>query len=166
MAWLYQAMADRLAAERFLATEGRAGRCHAIAKWQQTVEKAVKAMVSALHDAGILSTGFRPRHEVERYVAILVRLPHAARNRAIQQLLHGLLDQGTRVGIRALDDLAPRLPTRRNTEYPSQDALGQWTYPAAAGVFSDEEARQFRVLAQRVVDGAARIISALRRRPR
>ncbi len=51
-AWLYQAMADRQAAERFVADEVGTGRCHAIAKWQQTVEKAVKALVSALHDAG------------------------------------------------------------------------------------------------------------------
>ena len=34
-AWLYQAMADRHAAERFVADEVGTGRCHAIAKWQQ-----------------------------------------------------------------------------------------------------------------------------------
>lgn len=122
MAWLYQAMADREAAERFVAKKGGTGRCHAIAKWQQTVEKAVKALVSALHGAGILGARFRPRHEVERYVGILVRLPRGPDNRTIQQLLHGLLDQRTRAGIRALDGLAPQLPPRRNTEYPFQDA--------------------------------------------
>ncbi len=51
-AWLYQALADRQAALRFVADEKGTGRCHAIAKWQQTVEKDVKALVSALHDAG------------------------------------------------------------------------------------------------------------------
>ena len=107
-AWLYQAMADRQAAERFVADEVGTSRCHAIAKWQQTVEKAVKALVSALHDAGILGAGVLPRHEVERYVRALIRLPRAAGNRTIQQNLHGLLDQNTRAGIRALDGLAPQ----------------------------------------------------------
>ncbi len=83
-AWLYQAMADRQAAERFVADEKGTGRCHAVAKWQQTVEKAVKALVSALHDAGILGAGVIPRHEVERYVRTLIRLPRAAGDRTIQ----------------------------------------------------------------------------------
>ncbi|MCI0639656.1 MAG: hypothetical protein L0Y72_12305 [Gemmataceae bacterium] len=111
-------------------------RCHAIAKLQQTVEKAVKALVSALHDAGILGAGVRARHEVERYVGALIRLPRSRGNRAIQQLLHGLLDQNTRAAIKALDALAPQLHPRRNTEYPFRDARRQWTYPAAADVFS------------------------------
>ncbi len=98
-AWLYQAMADRQAAERFVADEKGTGRCHAIAKWQQTVEKAVKALVSVLHDAGILGAGVIPRHEVERYVGTLIRLPRAAGNRTLQQTLHGLLDEKTRAGI-------------------------------------------------------------------
>ena len=164
-AWLYQAMADRQAAERLVVDEVGTGRCHAIAKWQQTVEKAVKAMVSALHNARILGSGVLPRHEVERYVGTLVRLPRAAGNRTIQQSLHGLLDQQTRAGIRTLDSLAPRLPPRRNTEYPFQDAHGRWTYPAAEGVFSQADVQQCRALAHRVLDGAGLIISAIRRRP-
>ena len=60
-AWIYQANADRETAERFIADEKDAGRCHAIAKWQQTVEKAVKAIVCALHEAGIVGSGPRAR---------------------------------------------------------------------------------------------------------
>lgn len=163
VAWLSQAMADRHAAERFAVQEH--DRCHAIAKWQQTVEKAVKAIVSALHDRGTLGSGVRARHDVERYVAALVRLPRAAGNRTIQQLLHGLLDQNTRAAINALDALTPRHPPQRNTEYPFQDATGQWTYPAAHGIFSTEEAQRFRALAHRVLAGAGRIVSAIRRAP-
>ena len=118
-AWLYQARADWQAAERFVADEVGTGRCHAIAKWQQTVEKAVKALVSALHGAGILGAGVLPKHAVERYIRALISLPRAAGNRTIQQNLHGLLDQNTRAGIRALDGLAPQRPPRRNTEYYS-----------------------------------------------
>jgi hypothetical protein len=159
-------MADRQAAERFVADEVGTGRCHAIAKWQQTVEKAVKALVSALHDAGILGASFLPRHKVERYVGVLIRLPRASGNRTIQQSLHGLLDQNTRAGIRALDGLTPRLPTLRNTEYPFQNAHGQWTYPAAEAVFSQDEVQRFRDLAHRVLDRAGRIVSGIRRQPR
>jgi len=165
-AWLYQAQADRQAAELFVADEAGTGRCHAIAKWQQTVEKAVKALVSALHDAGILSASFRAKHDVERYVGALIRLPRSPDNRTIQSHLHGLLDQNTRAGIGALDGLAPQLPPRRNTEYPFQNADGQWTYPAAEDVFSQDEGRRFRALAHRVLDGAGQIVSAIRHRPR
>ena len=54
----------------------------------------------------------------------------------------------------------------RRPGYPFQDAQGQWTYPAAEGVFSPDEVQQFRALAYRVLDGAGRIVSAIRRRPR
>ena len=165
-AWLYQAMADQQAAERFVADEVGTGRCHAIAKWQQTVEKAVKALVSALHDAGILGAGIVRRHEVGRNLARLIRLPRAEANKTIQQRLHGLLDQNTRAGIRALDELAPQPLPRRNTEYPFQDAQSQWSYPAAEDAFSTDEVQRFRELAHRVLDEAGRIVSAIRRRPR
>lgn len=100
-AWLYQATADRKAAERFVADNEGTGRCHAIAKWQQTVEKAIKALVFALNNARILQVNVRPRHEVQRYVAALIRLPRAEGNRAVNHLLHGLLDQNTRIEINA-----------------------------------------------------------------
>ena len=156
-AWLRQATADREAAERLIADDS--GRCHAIAKWQQTVEKAVKAIVSGLHDAGIIATPIRARHDVERYVRALIRLPRAHGNRSIQNLLHGLLNQETRAGISALDDLVPQIAPRRNTEYPFTYGNGQWTYPAAEGVFSNEEVQQFRDLAYRILGGATTCLS-------
>jgi hypothetical protein len=164
-AWLYQAMADRQAAERFVADEAGTGRCHAIAKWQQTVEKAVKALVSALHDAGILGASFRPKHEVGRYVRALTRLPRDPANKKIQNHLCDLLDENTRGQIRALDGLVPQQRPQRNTEYPFQNVDGRWTYPADEGVFSQVEVQQFRALAHRVLDGAGRIVSAIRHRP-
>ena len=164
-ALLNQAKADRKAAERFGTDVEGTDRCHAIAKWQQTVEKSVKALVYALHNAGILNINFRPRHEVAPYIKVLIRLPRPQSDRAIQQLLHGLLDQDTQAGIKALDDLAPQLSPRRNTEYPFRDVQGQWTYPAAADVFTEDEVVRFRKLAYRVLDGAERVVSAIRRRP-
>jgi hypothetical protein len=165
-AWLYQARHDRQAAERFVEDEKGTDRCHAIAKWQQAVEKAIKAIVCALHEAGILQANFRRRHEVDPYVAVLIRLPRSAGNRTIQSLLHGLLDQNTRGAIRVLDGLAPQMPPRRNTEYPFQNEAGTWTYPAAKGVFSESEVEQFRSLAHRILESTGRIVSAIRRRPR
>ncbi len=165
-AWLSQAISDRKAAEVLLGNKEGMGRCHAIAKWQQTVEKSVKAMVCALFDAGILGIGARAKHEVTRYVGTLTRLPRAPGKRPIQQHLHSLLDQNTRLGIKALDDLAPQFPPKRNTEYPFQEAGGQWTFPAAKDVFSSEEVQRFRELAHRVLNGAGWIVSAVRRRPR
>ena len=170
-AWLQQAIADRQAAERFADSAEGWGRCHALAKCQQTVEKAIKAVVAALRDARILHIEIGYRHEVARFLNVLIRLPHAATNRAIQRHLQSFLNQDTRDGIRALDALAPRAPApgqplRRNTEYPFHDADGNWTYPAANNTFSAKEVERFRQLAYRIVDNAARIITAIRRAPK
>ncbi len=164
-AWISQASADREAGEQFVASENGAGRCHAIAKWQQAVEKAVKAIVCALHEVGILGGGPRPRHEVARYVDMLIRLPRTPGDKTIQNLLKGLLNQDTRAGIRSLDALAPQLPPRRNTEYPFQTDEQLWTYPAAEGVFIAEEIENFRALSYRILASASRIVSTIRRRP-
>jgi hypothetical protein len=85
--------------------------------------------------------------------------------------LQAVLNQDTRDGIRDLDALAPRAPApgerpRRNTEYPYHDAEGKWTYPAADATFSREEVERFRLLAYRIVDNAARLVSAIRRTPK
>ena len=171
MAWLHQARSDREAAELLAGSNAGQSRCHAIAKWQQTVEKSIKAIVACLRDAGVLHIEIGYKHGVERFVSVLVRLPHAKDNRTIQQQLHGFLDQTTRSGLRALDALVPRRPTvgdapQRNTEYPFLIADKKWTYPAAEKIFSDAEFQRFRDLAQRVLQRAGQIVGALRRRPR
>jgi HEPN domain-containing protein len=169
LAWLYQCQSDYRAAER-LASDKIGGDCHVVAKWQQTVEKAIKAVIAALRDARMLGINIGYRHEVEPFLVILIRLLHARENREVQQLLRGLLDEPTRSGIRALELLAPRRPApgrlpARNTEYPFRDKNHEWTYPAAAGHFSAAEVRQFRALAHRIKEGCARVVKAIRRRP-
>jgi hypothetical protein len=170
IAWFEQSAADSLAAGRMLDSKNVGMRCNAIAKWQQTVEKAVKAIVAALREVGVLTIEIGYRHEVERFIGVLLRLPRAQGNKDIQQHLRGLLDPTTRADIRSLDALAPRRPPpgqppRRNTEYPFCDAKNKWTFPAAKGAFSADEIQRFRTLAYRVLTGAGRIISAIRRRP-
>ncbi len=164
-AWLQQAISDRAAAERLSGQENGAEWCHAIAKYQQTVEKAVKAIVTALH----IRVGYQ--HGVGNLVDVLIRLPRRAGKRDIANNLSRWLDTNTRTAIRSLDILAPKRPApgqphRRNTEYPFQDAQDRWTYPAARGVFSSTEIEQFRDLSHRIARVAEQVISATRRAPR
>jgi hypothetical protein len=173
IAWLNQALADRQAGERERAAANQSGSrvwCRAIAKYQQAVEKAVKAIVSALVEAHVLNVKIGYKHEVQRWVRVLVRLPSTAESRSVQRRLGRLFDTATRDGIRSLELLIPKAPPdgrpRRNTEYPFQGDGGKWAYPAAAAVFSSEEVDRFRALAQRVAEVAGRVVSALRRRPR
>jgi HEPN domain-containing protein len=170
LAWLHQALADRAAADWLASNKGSLSPCHVIAKCQQTVEKAIKALVAALRDDGTLHIVIGREHGVERFFGVLLRLPRVASNRTVQQHLRGLLDNPTRQGISALDALAPRWPPpgelpRRNTEYPFQNEAGDWAYPAAEDVFSDGEIQRFRSLAHRISDGASRIVFMVRRRP-
>jgi HEPN domain-containing protein len=169
-AWLEQAKADREAGESLL-RGGRAwARCQVVAKYQQCAEKAVKGLVVALREAGILHSEPGRGHGVARFIKVLLRLPHAADNRAPQQHLRGLLNQTVRDGIAAIDAIAPRWPApgerpRRNTEYPFVDEHGDWTFPAAEAVFSDKEVDRFRQLTYDLLAGVGRVISAIRRRP-
>ena len=145
-AWLTQAVSDGEAAER---EQKAAAWCHAVAKYQQVVEKAVKAVVAALHEARFTNRRVGPSHEVTPYMPLLVRLPRPREGKLIQQQLIKLLDPNTRARIRTLESLAPRWPApgespRRNTEYPFHDAEGNWTCPAAVGVFQPDEVEGFQ----------------------
>jgi len=175
LAWLNQALADREAAEREYTRAARShGKVwsHAVAKYQQTVEKAVKAIVAALREAGFWRgppIGFV--HEVERHMPFLVRLPRTAEQKSVPHHLVRLFDANTRTAVRSLMGLVPHVPPPgdplpRNTEYPFHDADGTWTYPASPDVFAGEEVDGFRTLSHRLVRSATTILSTLRRRPR
>ncbi len=173
-AWWQQALADWAAAERerkAVAKEGGTVRCHAVAKYQQTVEKAIKSLVTALREAGCTNVQVGRAHGVSRFTSLLVRLPRGGDNRAVQRALSDLLNPVTRAGIQALESLAPQWPApgeapQRNTEYPFQNDDGEWTFPAAESVFTAEEVEQFRSLASRIRWGTERVLSAIRRAPR
>jgi HEPN domain len=171
VAWLQQSIADRAAGELLVSSKRTEMYCHAIAKWQQAVEKAIKAVIAALRDAGVLAIEIGYRHEVARFISVLLRLPHGRENKTIQQHLRGLFNEHTRANIRNLDELAPHRPApgqppQRNTEYPFQVTPTNWSYPAAEDVFSSKEIQRFRNLAHRIVAGAGKIVSAVRRGPR
>jgi hypothetical protein len=171
-AWLQQALADREAAEREQAAAKAASNkvwCHAVAKYQQAVEKAAKAMVAGLAKAKIINARIGYKHEVEKWVKVLVRLPARPGSTSIQRHLNRLFDSATRNELRSLESLIPKASPdgrpRRNTEYPFHDAAGNWTYPAARAVFSVDEIERFRALSYRIADVASRILATLRRDP-
>ena len=171
LAWLQQAFSDRTAAEHFVAGENATEWCHAVAKFQQTVEKAIKAIVAALRDSGVGTKRIGYKHPIEPFVSMLVRLPRDAGNHGIISHLSRLLDQSTRASIHSLEDLIPRQPPRgqphrRNTEYPFQDSANQWTCPAVQGTFSLVEVQRFRDLSYRIANGASQIISMIRHAPK
>jgi hypothetical protein len=173
-AWIRQAAADRAAAERERAFAGQSERpswCHAVAKYQQAIEKYIKSIVAALRECGvrgILPIGYD--HRVQNHLRMLRRIPGGGAGRSIQSKLRELLDPQTRQSIWKLENLAPRQPApgdphSRNTEYPFNTTQGGWTFPAAPDSFSVAEVGEFQKLLARVSYFATNIVSALRRGP-
>lgn len=168
-AWLAQARSDFAVGSHLF--EQKVPLCHATAKFQQAVEKAVKGLCAALTAAQILSMPVGRRHEVEQYVSAMVRLRRSPSRRSLHNAIQRHFGADVRAHIRQLDALAPKwpppgVPPARNTEYPYQDAKHQWRAPTQADAFNASEAEVFRQLAANIVDGCSRLISALERRPR
>jgi hypothetical protein len=170
VAWLHQALSDRDAAEReFKANADSLVWCHAIAKYQQVVEKAVKAIVAGLIESGLWRgppIGFV--HDVNRHMQALVRLARGKNQHSVQRHLFRLFNANVRSAIRSLGALAPHAPPpgqqlRRNTEYPFHESEGVFTYPAVPGSFSVEEVQRYRMLSYRLVDSAGWIVFTLQR---
>lgn len=167
-AWLSQARADFVLGSAI--AEQNVPFCYPIAKFQQSVEKAVKGLVVALAAAKILSIHVGRRHEVEPYVSAMVRLRRSPARKSIHNAIQRLFGADVRVQIGDLDSLVPKWPPpdvapSRNTEYPFQDSKHQWRVPVQPGVFNRAEADAYRQLAARIVAGCGRIVSAIERRP-
>ncbi|MBI1783718.1 HEPN domain-containing protein [Candidatus Sumerlaeota bacterium] len=161
--WFRQAESDLVAASILRAEADKSDRinlyCQCIAKYQQAVEKSVKGL--------LVSAGGRPRmkHDVERYVSILLRM--IAAKDAKRELMK-LFSQNLRADLRAIDNLFPLSETaggRRNTEYPFWIKQG-WIAPADKGVFSRSEIDRFQQTAHDTFYGCRKIVSAIQRGPR
>lgn len=169
-AWLFQAKSDFQVGSRVLDAADRSTFCHSIAKFQQTVEKSIKALICSLVDAGMLSMRVGYAHDVERFMTVLIRMRRPPGEKSIPAAIRKLLEPNIRADIRAIDRLAPRragpgqLPAR-NTEYPFQDVPAAWRSPAQEDVFEAAEAARFRQLAFRLLAGCDRIMAAIERRP-
>ena len=129
IAWLQQAIADRKAVELFAANAEGWTRCHVLAKCQQTVEKAIKAIIAALRHAGILHIEIGYRHEVERFLTVLIRTRRTA---------GPFNDTCNRSSIRTrATGFAPWMLSRPGRPYPENNRAGtpntHFTMPAGTG---------------------------------
>jgi hypothetical protein len=173
-AWLTQARSDYVTAERefqWAAEQRPPVLCHAVAKYQQALEKFIKAIVSALRDAGVV--GVHPvgyDHHVQNHLRLLRRIPGGAAGRSIQNHLTKFLNRDTLHGISTLEDFAPRRPApgaphERNTEYPYNVPGGDWTCPAVPDSFSLAEVQEFKKLLRRISYYTNNIVATLHHLP-
>ena len=168
-AWLRQSEADLHAIARALDADDPGTYCHAIAKCQQAVEKGIKGLVAALRDSGVLSIEIGYRHEVSRFLKVLVKSPNAHQYPAVTARLRRLLDWRTRQAIEALDRLTPKRPPpgglpARNTEYPFRTSVGEmWRSPGEKDIFGRDELEIYRAMAHRIVVECNRLVSIIER---
>jgi hypothetical protein len=140
--------------------------CHALAKYQQAVEKGVKSLLHAAADAGLTATRPRRRHEVSHEVSALIHLANRRGADDLATKIHGSLGQDTRGEITALCGFAPGPDDTRNTEYPYPDDDGSWRSPCDPGSFVIDEVERFRRFAERFLQNARLIVSAAEHTPR
>ncbi len=139
-AWIVQVESDFAGAERLLQKSDATSYCQAISKYQQTVEKSVKAMVAAVNDLGsdlAVTASHLPVNEIDA----LLRLRRVIDNASVDRLAK--IFKQHRAAVETLCGLAPRWPEdgksfARNTEYPFLSG-GKWTAPAVEGTFTLEE---------------------------
>lgn len=128
-------------------------------KFQQVVEKSIKAMVAALIESGVNVVNIGSDHYPQKQIDALLLIKRAVRQELLSHI-HTIFS-GHRLGeIRALCLLAPSLPPRRKTEYPYPDSAGGWTAPAAVGSFQMDEVYRFRNLASELIPMVARFVQA------
>ena len=122
-----QAESDLRTAERVDNDNDARTRCQAISKYQQSVEKSMKAVLDKLFAAGVIAQASDRRHHVARYAAVLSGFPATPDNRQLLNQLRRLFTQPVIDQIGFLDSLVPVYPANgalaaRNHEYPFQDA--------------------------------------------
>ncbi len=166
--WLRQAASDYLAASNCCKSSDATTFCHAIAKYQQTVEKSVKAIAAALKDRGRWTVPIAFKHDVQKLVSSMIRLRHTLLDKGVHSSIRGLFHPGNFHEIEVICSLAPEKPgpgqlARRNTEYPYQNADGSWRAPGDVGSFFAKEVDRFNKLAHRILEGSTGIVSALYR---
>lgn len=164
-AWMIQVQSDQLAGHTVFNAQEAATFCQAISKYQQVVEKSIKAMVAALTESGVAAVNIGSDHYPEKQIDALLLIKRAIGQDLIAQIR--AVFSPYRLGeIRALCLLAPRLPPRRNTEYPYPDGQGGWTAPAVQGSFTAAEVYRFRRLSDQLVPIVGRFVQSVRLRPR
>lgn len=151
-AWVVQIKSDFLAAEILLekSASDQSLICQAYGKYQQTVEKSVKALVSGILDQGVKFTSITRDHIPEKELAALRNLRRGVDNTSVKRLNRILTEKNCK-SIKELCALAPKFPLPglsfvRNTEYPFESA-SVWIAPASEGIFTLEQTRKTRTFA-------------------
>ncbi len=168
---LSQAHSDLCASVRVLVPADASTYCQAIAKYQQAVEKSIKALGAALDSSGLMKMEIAHyyRHDVTKMVGAISTRTMSGTNPSLHAIRSTLNSQTINM-ITKLCALAPSRSKQevlgaRNTEYPFQTSCGEWTCPAKPGSFSFNEVKNFRKFSQSLFDRCSRHISALRRAP-
>ncbi len=166
--WLRQALSD-LECAKLLETNPEL-RCHAIAKYQQTVEKGVKALAVAVSDSTTTQITIQFNHDVESYINVMQRLP-LKRNSNIPQRIRSLFNVQDMSILYNLIAQAPHRPAAgeryaRNTEYPFQNTEDAWAAPCDAGVYSEEELRMWGRLTTKMINEVEALVGVLYRSKR
>ncbi len=162
-AWIVQVKSDFATAEKLFDETQTSLYCQAIAKYQQVVEKSVKAMVASVKDAGVPINPVTRSHSLTREVQSLKLLRRA--DNASTEAIARLFAQ-YQTAIEDVSKLAPAWPQpgqlfSRNTEYPFEVA-GGWSAPAEAGVFSWAEVKEVRETAWIIHRRAMKFAQAVR----
>lgn len=167
-AWMTQARSDYRAAQRLDNHADPTTRCQAVAKFQQCVEKSIKAILDKLHLAAVVAQGSDSRHPVARYAQTFALAPRDKNNRNLLNQLSATFTASVIDGVKLLDSFVPvyqkpPTPQRRNHEYPYQDAALNWHAPTEPTAFSDGEMKRARACAGRLMNTLPRILTALDR---
>lgn len=172
-AWLAQSKSDFEASGRVFVEDDCATYCQTISKCQQTVEKSVKGLVTALTEAGIWTTEVGWKHEVGKFATLFVLLhPTKKKAESAKDIMSSLRQFFSRSdidsGIRQLDGLVPKRPApgdplQRNTEYPFHASDRSFLAPAETNIFTLKEVKHCQDIAERVFVLCTKAASALRR---
>jgi hypothetical protein len=165
-AWMQQAESDLRAAKRLDNHAAASTRCQAISKYQQCVEKSIKAVLDRLFAARLVGQGSDRLHRVSRYATVLGRFPATPDNRALLNQLNRLFTENVVDQINLLDSLVPAYPApgaaaARNHEYPFQDVAGDWHAPSDEDAFTVGEMKRIRNCAGLLVPRLRKILEAL-----
>jgi hypothetical protein len=167
-AWMREAESDYRAAQRVDNESDPQTRCQAISKYQQCVEKSVKAVLDKLYAAGLVRNGSDRSHKVARYVSMLTRFPVTKDSRDLLKQMQRLFTPAVGEQIELLDSLVPEYPAtgslaKRDHEYPFQDAAGNWHAPCDDDAFTAGEIKRIRHCAGVVVRSLRRVLVGLDR---
>jgi hypothetical protein len=147
-------------------------RCQAVAKYQQAVEKSIKAAVAGLRDAKIAPRGPSFDHELGPDFETLEVLPSRPRAKNVAYRVSQLVSPQMQSDMGRVLVLSPKRPDRSrgeiarlNTEYPYERAAGDWHAPAEPDSFSQGVVEEYARIAGRTTEKCKRILDILELAP-